>query len=287
MIYFDPDARFDCQQCGLCCRTDWTIRLEPPEAERLGLPSSTRQLPKKQTDCTFLRHDNLCSVHTERPLACRAFPFVIRPVPNGWHVGVSHYCPSARNGEGRPLVEHQDEVSNLIEDSQLPQVVRWPVTVWGNTVTGWPGYLLFEAELLERLEDSSLENTLANLVSCVLQKHELWGRLELEDFFTEGPGINRELLEHLGLELANKLGPQNKSGNTYCTGALVRSLIHRKILLTQPSLLEGLAFLCLIPRAIRSLADPDQGVGQLELELSHSDSLSGFARPLIQRGTRE
>lgn len=68
--------------------------------------------------CVFLDEHNRCKIHAEfgeeaKPLACRIFPFSVRPVPNGWQASLRFDCPSVIASDGRPINSHRAWVRKL------------------------------------------------------------------------------------------------------------------------------------------------------------------------------
>ena len=279
MLHFEAGARFDCHQCGLCCRTDWKIRVEPLEAERLNLDPEDSTLPVDSGQCQFLTEKDLCSVHGLRPVACRVFPFVIHKLPDGYHVGVSHYCPSARGNQGRLVSEHFRDLSALVEQTDLPDLVTGPIPIWEGSFTGWTGYQMFEEALLCRLGEPEL---LRWVTGNLLSGHKEWGRCSMDDFFRPNDVVSEEAVRAAGRELAAQLGAECLGQTSWSPRSLIKSLIHRKVLITQPNLVEGLALLSILPQAVSWFRDPEEGVGVLELELSHGLGLTLAARRLVE-----
>lgn len=135
-------ARFRCSSCGDCCRRhavpltfadvnrlERATGLEPPafielgsldEVDMSGETSSLILLPQglripflARVDgaCVFLGSDGLCSVHSARPAACRAFPF--------------HATLGRRGGVRRLRVLRDAECSlELTGPSDLPSIRR-------------------------------------------------------------------------------------------------------------------------------------------------------------------
>lgn len=92
-------ARFECKQCGNCCRGIGYVRITPDDAERIarflniklasfynqytfrpeGLISNSTEntewwlLDTESHECVFLEK-NLCKIHPVKPLQCRDFP---------------------------------------------------------------------------------------------------------------------------------------------------------------------------------------------------------------------
>ncbi|MBI1826385.1 MAG: YkgJ family cysteine cluster protein [Planctomycetes bacterium] len=85
-----------------------------------------RWLLNKRPDgaCVFLDDQNRCRIHTRfgearKPIACRMFPFSIRPVTGGWQASLRFDCPSVISSNGEPLWRHKSWLSDLAQ--RLPR----------------------------------------------------------------------------------------------------------------------------------------------------------------------
>lgn len=132
-----PDQRWSCHSCGTCCRTlvghlfpDEVARLDEQNwAAELGvapyLKTTLGGVLNKQPDgaCVFLDAENKCRIHAKfgekaKPIACRIFPFAVRPVRQGWQVSFRFDCPSAAESKGIPISQHRpllDELTARLE----------------------------------------------------------------------------------------------------------------------------------------------------------------------------
>jgi lysine-N-methylase len=130
-----PGQRWSCHSCGDCCRV-LVGHLTPEEARRideqgwsneLGVAPYVRiganRVLNKRPDgaCVFLDENNLCMIHSRfgeqaKPLACRIFPFSVRPVVGGWQASFRFDCPSAARSEGKPIGEHQAFLTRLVRE---------------------------------------------------------------------------------------------------------------------------------------------------------------------------
>lgn len=129
-----PAQRWSCHSCGLCCRAlvghltaedrariddqRWSDRLDIAPYVR----SAGRYMLNKREDgaCVFLSEDNRCRIHAEfgeeaKPVACRIFPFSVRPVDGGWQASLRFDCPSVAASRGAPLRDHRPWVSQLAD----------------------------------------------------------------------------------------------------------------------------------------------------------------------------
>lgn len=73
--------RFGCLRCGRCCR-HYRINVTEDDIRRLEsrglagfLDREGKHLKKVDGACVFLGKDNMCSVHSFKPEACRTWPF--------------------------------------------------------------------------------------------------------------------------------------------------------------------------------------------------------------------
>lgn len=87
-------SKFECQQCGVCCRVPGFVALEHGEAEKIAeflgldiyeftarytvLTYSRDQLnltEQEDGSCIFLQEDNTCRINSVKPVQCRGFPY--------------------------------------------------------------------------------------------------------------------------------------------------------------------------------------------------------------------
>ncbi|HYT90257.1 MAG TPA: YkgJ family cysteine cluster protein [Gemmataceae bacterium] len=174
---------WDCHSCGNCCRelevsvTDEERRRiealgwdDDPELKWVRLfvrygpwwARRTRLNHRPDGRCVFLSDDNRCRIHERagadaKPLACRLFPFVLSPAGNHWRVGLRYSCPSAAEGNGRPLPQHETELlqaTRLVEQAEEFEArnVPPPPLQRGQSVD-WPDLLRFVQALSDLLAD--------------------------------------------------------------------------------------------------------------------------------------
>ena len=148
---FPENLRFECTQCGDCCR-GWQILLGPGELERLsGLDWRGRvdrlvetkivagvsphrgrhNVLARRADgsCVFLGAENQCQIHEHfgdetKPLVCRLFPFSFLPVGDRIAVDVSFACRSISAAVGAPVGDRVPEWSKLAFDVDVEQRQR-------------------------------------------------------------------------------------------------------------------------------------------------------------------
>ena len=112
--------RWDCHQCGVCCRGSlvplsaedlarlkaqgWAehpdFRGTPIVARDSWLGGEYRLAHRDDGSCVFLLPDGLCRIHKElgfdaKPLICRTFPLQIVPREGVAYVTIRRACPSA------------------------------------------------------------------------------------------------------------------------------------------------------------------------------------------------
>ena len=124
--------RFDCHGCTECCR-DLVVHLTPEDrrrideqnwAEKLDRPAYVRlgraYVLNHGSDraCVFLTAEGRCRIHsdfgaTEKPLACRMYPFTIDRHGNELRPGIRFDCPSVGANRGSPIEEHRPDVGRL------------------------------------------------------------------------------------------------------------------------------------------------------------------------------
>jgi lysine-N-methylase len=68
--------------------------------------------------CVFLNEDNRCRIHCDfgeeaKPVACRLFPFSVRPVREGWQASLRFDCPSVAESKGKPIEQHRSGLGEL------------------------------------------------------------------------------------------------------------------------------------------------------------------------------
>jgi len=82
--------------------------------------SGRRWALNKQPDgaCVFLDEQNRCKIHAkfgeaDKPLACRIFPFSVRPVGEAWQASLRFDCPSVTSSKGKALEGHRGWLGEL------------------------------------------------------------------------------------------------------------------------------------------------------------------------------
>lgn len=127
--------RWACHSCGLCCRSlvghlfpeevarldaqQWSAELGTAPYVRLGRGYVLNKRPDES--CVFLDDKNLCKIHAKfgeaaKPLACRIFPFSVRPVSRGWQASFRFDCPSAVASQGKPISQYGTWLRELVSN---------------------------------------------------------------------------------------------------------------------------------------------------------------------------
>ncbi|MBN2371272.1 MAG: YkgJ family cysteine cluster protein [Vicinamibacteria bacterium] len=144
---FAPRQRFECRQCGRCCKIGWAVVL-PSEAEILRQEGAGRLfsddagrhgarevdpfIPIRRTalfrlgrrsdgSCGFLSPEGRCRIHAQmgaklKPLTCRIFPFHVHAVEGGPVVTSSFSCPAVAWNLGMALAEQAREIRLLADE---------------------------------------------------------------------------------------------------------------------------------------------------------------------------
>jgi Fe-S-cluster containining protein len=127
--WWDGGLRFECTQCGLCCRGSGDVSVTDDDigrlAKRLGMTDvafrerHTRTGRRgqvtlrdaKNDDCTFFREGTGCTVYADRPVQCRTYPFWSSVLHDAetWRVEAGH-C----EGIGRGDLIVSDEIEALL-----------------------------------------------------------------------------------------------------------------------------------------------------------------------------
>ncbi len=129
-----PDQRWSCHSCGNCCRTlvghlfddecervdrqGWKDKLGVAPYVKIG---RNRVLNKREDGaCVFLDESKRCKIHAEygedaKPVACRMFPFSVRPIGSGWQASLRFDCPSVISSKGQPVSHYHFFLTNLVK----------------------------------------------------------------------------------------------------------------------------------------------------------------------------
>ena len=137
--WYHKGLRFECTQCGNCCRNhgDYAfVYLAAADVEAMSaeLKLSTTDfyeqyckedggytiLRMDDPQCPFLQEDNRCTVYKARPKQCRTWPFWEENLKQkAWEGPVKECCPGIGEGELIPASEAKriaDETEAWYED---------------------------------------------------------------------------------------------------------------------------------------------------------------------------
>lgn len=129
---------WSCRSCARCC-FDLVGHISEAERdridhqgwrERLGVAPYVRVgrsiVLNKHADgaCVFLDRETwLCRIHAEmgesaKPVACRIYPFTVRPIAGAWQASLRFDCPSVAESHGDALYKHKSWLTALT--AELP-----------------------------------------------------------------------------------------------------------------------------------------------------------------------
>ncbi len=104
---------------------------------------------KERGACVFLDDKKLCKIHGQlgiekKPMICRTFPYSITPTPDGYYIGISHYCTAAKMNTGRPLSDHQKEIEEILKGIKFTDLGFEPLALGGEATIEWEAYKKLE-----------------------------------------------------------------------------------------------------------------------------------------------
>jgi hypothetical protein len=171
-----PDARFSCQMSTVCCRNDFEITLAgeaqlvidairwgaaPPPAGGTKLPvrpDGRLQLKSASAPCRFLGDAGQCRVHQavgRQPFeTCAIYPYTFARTPEGIAVAMSPVCPSARQGIGAPLLEHEEDLRDRLAQAEPRATDVYRLAP--DREVAWADFRLIEQALLSCLASEEL-----------------------------------------------------------------------------------------------------------------------------------
>ena len=200
-----PDARFDCQGSGGCCRgfsfgpvPDETLenlkrldvgRLVPdlgdePFYERVPVDGGeVWALRSRRGACLFLDDEAHCRIHAAhgadvKPWFCRAFPFALVAGPEGLRLCIRPECAGRHEPSETPLADHVDAV--LADADHYPFRAVFPdgTALPGGAPVPPPAYPRVEAALLDAIDRTdgpfdSIFPTLVRVLRAVAEALDL------------------------------------------------------------------------------------------------------------------
>ena len=136
--WYHEGLRFECSECGACCRRAGDVELSAPEALAIARefdgPMATVEAllgelwverwdgvlvirVPEGSQCPLLDERGRCSVHRVKPLQCRTYPFWPENVasPSSWRVEGA-WC----EGIGRGPLFCSDDVARILNTQPPP-----------------------------------------------------------------------------------------------------------------------------------------------------------------------
>lgn len=159
--------RYDCVQCGRCCRSDWEISLDDASVERLravdlegmlreaqlpgpairtrGTEKAQRSLCHTEKGCAFLGADNRCRIHAAhdyetKPQVCKDFPYRYLATPEGTVAGLSFACTAVLQDVGRTMEEQRPWLEENRQHSLAWSEAPERIAIAEGTTFGWDAY---------------------------------------------------------------------------------------------------------------------------------------------------
>ena len=144
IVTLDNDEKWDCHQCGICCRGS-LVPLSNEDANRLrsqnwekepGYENTKIMVPHRAAEsklrlahrddgsCVFLKDDGLCLIHSKlglesKPTICRTFPMQLIPQDKHAVLTYRRACPSAAADLGQLVKERVLGIRQLVKGNQL------------------------------------------------------------------------------------------------------------------------------------------------------------------------
>lgn len=190
---------WDCHGCSDCCRT-YAVPVSVEEMERIkkqnwaaepgfqsielftSVKGNTSLAHRPGGGCVFLNDEGRCRIHAKfgseaKPLACRAYPFVLVPGGDHWRVGLRFTCPSVAENKGRPMALHAKDAAAFgaeLEPRGLPAELPPPPLQPGQVVA-WPDLFRFIATFSSIVSkpDAPMEFKLRHVLALTKQLRTL------------------------------------------------------------------------------------------------------------------
>lgn len=171
-LHVPEGIRYDCVQCGRCCRAQWEIPVDTESEKRLAQYDLTALLPpellgpyliERKTEkadkvllrhaggCAFLAEDNLCRIHgahglASKPQACQDFPYRYVETPGGVFTGVSFACTAILANHGTPVGEQRPWLEQNRRASLMAFAELKPVRFTPERAISWDAYEELESQ---------------------------------------------------------------------------------------------------------------------------------------------
>jgi lysine-N-methylase len=219
--------RWDCHQCGICCRGSF-VPLREEDLARLKAQKweehpdfrgkqivvrqdwegcSHRLAQRDDGSCVFLTTEGRCRIHAElgeeaKPLICRSFPRQVIALPGRAVVTVRRACPSAAKDLGRPVEEHLPAVQKLAEAAGILGEPQAPPPIKAGQERHWEPALAVLACFERLLRDERYPPVRRLMHGLVVSR--LLHRARTDNFSTKKLA---ELLEVLESSAADEAAP--------------------------------------------------------------------------------
>ncbi|MCX7919630.1 MAG: YkgJ family cysteine cluster protein [bacterium] len=191
-------VKYQCIQCGQCCRTNWLIGIDDTSYRRLiELDWTEKQpelasrqlfqlLPKplltgerytfsrvQNQACIFLLPDNRCQIHVSfgfdtKAQVCKEFPYHFVKTPDGIVVGVSFACTAVSKQLGTTLDQHITELETIYPNHYRIEKIDEPITLYSGMTISWQEYKQLESCLLQILNDTAYSLETALIAGSIL-----------------------------------------------------------------------------------------------------------------------
>lgn len=143
IVILNKDEKWDCHQCGFCCRGS-LIPLSDTDVARLksqkwdeqpeyrnrrimlanGTSATSRLAHRSDGSCIFLQDDGLCRIHAKfgkeaKPTVCQTFPLQLIPHEKQVVLTLRRACPSAAADLGSATSNQLPFIKALVRDRHL------------------------------------------------------------------------------------------------------------------------------------------------------------------------
>ncbi len=144
IVTSDQNEKWDCHQCGFCCRGS-LIPLSESDMAKLKAQQWNQQAEFKNVrlwtrypsagsgyrlahrpdgSCVFLNAEGLCSIHAQhgidaKPIVCQTFPLQLVPRDKQAVLTIRRACPSAAGDLGEPLQNRLSWVKEQVKAGAL------------------------------------------------------------------------------------------------------------------------------------------------------------------------
>lgn len=192
------NIKYQCIQCGACCRKNWLIGIDDTSYARLieldwsdKIPEfAARQLfqllPKplltgeqytfcrmKDYACIFLTSDNRCQIHASfefntKAQVCKEFPYHFTQTPDGVVVGLSFACTAVQQHSGISLENQFQEIEQIYQTHYRKDKILEPILLYSGMTISWAEYKIIESALIQILNDPTYSFETALIAGSIL-----------------------------------------------------------------------------------------------------------------------